>query len=192
MRFFSVWCLLILFALVFQNAQAEDSKELSNTKVYTVAPGDVLEITVWKEEGLQKEVLVRPDGGLSFPLVGDFKAQGLSLQQIQKHLVERLVKYIPDPVVTVAALKLLGNKIYVVGKVIKPGEYVTNSYVDIVQALAMAGGMTPFAATNDIKVLRRDASGSQMVLPFKYTDIEDGKQLKQNVILQSGDVIVVP
>lgn len=190
-RSLAVICFSLCLMMV-ASVRAEQVKLDNDNKFYRVQPGDVLDVTVWKEEGLQKEVLVRPDGGLSFPLVGDFKAQGLSLEQIQKLLSERLGKYIPDPVVTVSALKLLGNKIFVLGKVNKPGEYVANSYVDVVQALAMAGGLAPFAAVNDIKVLRRDENGFQKALPFKYGDVEEGKALNQNVMLQTGDEVVVP
>lgn len=174
------------------NVIAEDRKAIDAKRVYLVQAGDVLEVNVWKEKDLQKEVLVRPDGGVSFPLVGDFKAHGQSLEQIQQTITERLNKYIPEPVVTVSALKLLGNKIYVLGKVNKPGEYVANSYVDVVQALAMAGGMTPFAAVNEIKILRRDESGAQRTAIFRYGDVEEGRNLNQNVILQTGDVVLVP
>lgn len=188
---FSLWASVSLSADVAKD-NVTVAKDNIDVKSYIVQPGDVLDVNVWKEEGLQKEVLVRPDGGMSFPLVGDFKAQGMTLDQVQRYISEHLVKYIPDPVVTVSALKLMGNKIYVLGKVTKPGEYPFNSFLDVVQALALAGGTTPFAAVNDIKVLRRDASGAQRSIPFKYGDVEEGKSLKQNVVLQSGDTVVVP
>ncbi len=162
------------------------------TEAYLVQPGDVLEINVWKEEGLLQEVLVRPDGGVSFPLVGDFKAQGLSLEQIQKKISDALSTYISDPVVTVSAKQLLGNKIYVIGKVNKPDQYLMTSKIDVMQALSMAGGMTPFASVNNIVILRRDNTGKQKAIEFEYGDVEDGDDLEQNIILQSGDVIVVP
>lgn len=184
--------LLIAIFLLPISSQAEQEKNKEESGAYQVQPGDVLEISVWKEQELQKEVIIRPDGGMSFPLAGDFRAQGMSLMQIQHILTERLDKYIPDPVVTVAALKLLGNKIYVLGKVNKPGEYAAASYLDVMQALAMAGGTTPFAAINDIKILRRNAQGIEQAVTFRYGDVESGEKLKQNIMLQSGDVIVVP
>lgn len=188
---------IVLFVVFFvlgkvSDAIAEETKIAEESNSYLVQPGDILEVMVWKEKELQKEVLIRPDGGMSFPLVGDFKARGLSLFQIQELIAERLEKYIPNPVVTVSALKLLGNKIFVLGKVNKPGEYVANSYVDVMQALAMAGGMTPFSAVNDIKIIRRNADGVEQSVPFKYGEVEAGERLKQNIILQSGDIIVVP
>ena len=91
-------------------------------ETYKIQPGDVLEVSVWQEENLQKQVLVRPDGGMSFPLAGDMQAAGKSVTEVQKLITERLTKYIPDPVVTVSTLKLDGNKVYVIGKVARPGE----------------------------------------------------------------------
>jgi len=182
---------ILLIMLTFLSKGYADEKIVA-TDAYLVQPGDVLEVNVWKEEGLLQEVLVRPDGGISFPLVGDFKAQGLSLEQIQKKISDALSTYISDPVVTVSAKQLLGNKIYVIGKVNKPDQYLMSSKIDVMQALSMAGGMTPFASVNNIVILRRDNTGKQKAIEFEYGDVEDGDDLDQNIILQSGDVIVVP
>lgn len=158
---------------------------------YMVQPGDILQISVWKEKDLEREVLVRPDGGLTFPLAGDIQATNKTTEQVRKEIVAKLTRYIPDPVVTVAAKQTMGNKIYVVGKVNRPGEYVASRYVDVMQALGMAGGLSPFAAANDIVILRR-TNGIEAAIPFKYGQVEDGRKLKQNILLQSGDVVVVP
>ena len=184
---------LIMIALAF-SAQLKADELMANVEPneYLVQPGDILEVNVWKEEGLLQEILVRPDGGLSFPLVGDFKAEGLTLKEIQSKITEDLSKYISDPVVTISAKQLLGNKVYVIGKVNRPGEYPINRYVDVMQALSIAGGMTTFASVNDIVILRRDNEGNQKAIEFRYGDVEDGDDLAQNVILQSGDVVVVP
>jgi len=158
---------------------------------YRIGPEDVLEISVWKEEGLKKEVLVRPDGGISFPLAGDMQAAGKTTRELQGEIVQRLEKFISDPVVSVAILKIAGNKIYVIGRVNKPGEYVAGRYVDILQVLSMAGGLTPFAAENDIKVLRKE-NGKDVVFPFRYSQVKAGNNLEQNIVLRGGDVVVVP
>lgn len=158
---------------------------------YVVQPGDVLQISVWREPDLQTEVLVRPDGGLTFPLVGEVTAAGRTIGQLQADIAARIVDYVPEAVVTVAVKMAQGHKIYVVGQVQRPGEYITNREVDVVQALSMAGGTTAFAAVNKIKVLRR-ANGGQTTIPFRYADIEKGRNLEQNIVLQSGDVVVVP
>jgi polysaccharide export outer membrane protein len=161
------------------------------TSSYAIQPGDILEISVWKEEDLLRQVLVLPDGRLSFPLVGNVLAAGKSVTDLQALIKERLRKYIPDPVVTVSIQQLSGNKFYVTGKVMRPGEFVANRYMDVVQALGVAGGMTPFASANNIKILRR-VNGELTAIPFRYGDIEKGKDLEQDIFLQSGDVVVVP
>lgn len=158
---------------------------------YQIQPGDDLLVSVWKEKDLQSEVVVRPDGGISFPLAGDIPASGKTTTQLEKDLAAKLQKYVPDPVVTVMVKQSLGNKIYVIGKVNKPGDYPTNRTVDVMQALAMAGGPTPYASLNKIKILRRE-NGELKAIPFRYSRVEKGEDLQQNIILQGGDVIVVP
>jgi polysaccharide export outer membrane protein len=158
---------------------------------YLVQPGDVLTITVWKETDLTGDVLVRPDFGLSFPLVGDLDAHGKTVDQLREEITARLTRYIPSPVVTVAAKTVAGNHIYVVGRVQKPGEYPMARDVDVMQALSLAGGATPFAAVNDIIILRRLSAG-QIVLHFQYNDVARGQDLRQNIVLQPGDTFVVP
>ncbi len=158
---------------------------------YQINAGDVLYIGVWKEAELQVETAVRPDGWLSFPLIGDIKAQGQTIEALRQQVNQKLNKYIPDPAVTVTVKQLNGSRVYVIGKVNKPGVYPINQQVDVVQVLAMAGGITPYAASGSIKILRR-ANGEQNIYPFDYSDIEDGENLEQNRILQSGDVVIVP
>ena len=158
---------------------------------YLIKPGDTLLVSVWKEEDLQQEVLIRPDGGFSFPLAGDINAAGRTVDDIAQLLSERLERYIPDTVVTVAVTSINGNKIYVIGQVNNPGAFVMNPRIDVMQALSMAGGTTPFAALNDILILRR-TTGGQMALEFRYGDVERGRNLTQNIMLKSGDVVVVP
>ena len=159
---------------------------------YTVKPGDLLAISVWKEPDLQGPVLVRPDGTFSFPLAGQFDARGKSVQELQQLVTDRLRKFISDPVVTVSVQEIKGNKVYVIGQVNKPGDFVVNPKVDVMQALSMAGGTTPFASLGDIMILRRTESGQQQALPFRYTDVVRGRNLDQNITLQAGDVVVVP
>ena len=158
---------------------------------YVVQPGDILFISVWKEKDLQGEVMVRPDGGLNFPLVGDVSASGKTIEQLRKDLVVRLTKYVPDPVVTVAIKQSSGNLIYVVGKVNRPGPVNAIRNMDVMQALSAAGGLTPYASANKIKILRR-VNGEQKSIPFKYSRVEKGEDLEQNIVLQGGDVVVVP
>jgi polysaccharide export outer membrane protein len=158
---------------------------------YRVQPGDVLTISVWKERDLQGEILVRPDGGVSFPLAGDVSADGKTTQELTDALAAKLKRFIPDPVVTVSVKQIGGNRVYVLGKVNRPGEFMFSRPVDVMQALALAGGATPFAEVNDIRILRR-VDGVLRSLSFRYGEVERGKELAQNVLLQSGDTVVVP
>jgi polysaccharide export outer membrane protein len=158
---------------------------------YLLQPGDMITVSVWKEQELQGDVLVRPDGGISFPLAGDMLAAGSTVQQLAETLKARLVEYIPKPVVTVALKIIGGNRIYVLGKVNRPGEFPFAKPIDVMQAIALAGGTTSYAELNDIQILRRDSS-TQRAIPFRYGDIEHGRNLGQNVLLQSGDTVVVP
>lgn len=182
--------LFMLAASASVRADAQD-QHLAPDPDYRVQPGDVLSVSVWKEPDLQKPTLVRPDGSFSFPLVGEVNARGKSVADLNKILTERLARYISDPVVTVSVQEIKGNKVYVIGQVNKPGEFIVNPSVDVMQALSMAGGTTPFAALGDIIILRRTATG-KTALPFHYNDVARGKKLEQNIDLQSGDVVVVP
>jgi polysaccharide export outer membrane protein len=163
----------------------------SSGQGYEVQPGDLLQVSVWKEEDLDRQVLVRPDGGFSFPLAGDVNANGKTTEQLRGELTERLARFIPDLFVTVAVLEINGNKVYVIGQVNQPGQFVVNPRVDVMQALSLAGGATAFASPNDIFVLRREGT-AQRRLPFNFGEVVRGKNLDQNVILRSGDVVVVP
>jgi len=158
---------------------------------YRLGPEDVLEISVWKEEALKKDVLVRPDGGLSFPLIGDVQAAGKTVEELRTEIAKRLEKFIPDPVVSVLLQKVVSNKIFVIGRVTKPGDFPAGRYVDVLQALSMAGGLTPFADEKDICVLRREG-GEQRVFHFDFKAVSRGEKLEQNLRLQGGDVVVVP
>jgi polysaccharide export outer membrane protein len=166
-------------------------EETGESEKYLVNAGDQLEISVWGEEELQVAVLVRPDGGFSYPLAGDLRAAGRTVTEIQDELTQRLSRFIPNSVVTVMVTAIGGNVIYVIGQVQNPGSYVMNPQVDVMQALSMAGGTTAFADLNDIKILRR-SQNNQRVLTFRYNDVARGRNLQQNVLLEAGDVVVVP
>jgi polysaccharide export outer membrane protein len=193
------FCLLIVVTARSAAAEVPTAKSTGVTATapvispqYRLQPGDLLAIKVWKEKDLETEALVRPDGGLSFPLVGDVTAAGHTIEEVRSILVQRLRPYIPDPVVTVAIRNIGGNKVYVIGKVQRPGEFTFSQPLDVMQALSLAGGATPFASLNDIVILRRQNGGGEHVLHFHYGDVARGKRLEQNVILQSGDTVVVP
>jgi polysaccharide biosynthesis/export protein len=158
---------------------------------YRLGAEDIMMVSVWKDEQLTREVVIRPDGMFSFPLVGDIQAEDRTVEDIRGDLMKRLTKYIPNPNVSVAVTKVVSYKVYVVGRVNKPGEYLIGHYTDVLQALSLAGGLTPFAAENDIKVMRR-VRGEQYAIPFRYGDVRKGTDLEQNIILRRGDVVMVP
>jgi polysaccharide export outer membrane protein len=173
------------------NAPPPRTAPATESSPYTLQPGDVIDVSVWKEPDLQREVLIRPDGGLSFPLAGDITTSGMTVEAVRLALTERLKRYLPNPVVTVAVKTIGGNRIYVLGKVNHAGEFTFSSPVDVMQALSLAGGTTPYAASNDIVILRRH-DGRVEALRFRYGEVERGKDLSQDVLLQSGDTVVVP
>jgi len=158
---------------------------------YVVQPGDLLQVSVWKEQDLQGEVLVRPDGGMSFALAGDFQAAGHTVEEVRKILVDRIGKYVPNPVITVAVKAANGARIYVVGRVNRPGDFALIRPIDVMQALSLAGGATPYAEVNKIRILRREG-GRELVFEFRYDDVRRGRDLSQNIVLHSGDTVVVP
>jgi polysaccharide export outer membrane protein len=194
----SVGLLILLLAMLGGGSLAHDSNATGATPTvpvvdpsYRLGAEDVMLISVWKDEQLTREVVVRPDGMFSFPLVGDIQAEDRTVDEIRTDLVKRLTKYIPNPNVSAAVTKVLSYKIYVVGRVNKPGEYLIGHYTDVLQALSLAGGLTPFAAENDIKVIRR-IRGQQQVYLFRYGDVRKGQDLEQNILLQRGDSVIVP
>jgi polysaccharide export outer membrane protein len=175
-----------------QPAAAQAATKLSDVPVgYKLQPGDLLQVVVWKETDLQSEVLVRPDGGISFPLAGDMQAAGLTTDELRERLQERVRKLIPEAVVTVAVKAPNGNRVFVIGKVNRPGDFPLLRPTDVMQALSLAGGATPFASTNRIRVLHRDGT-HETSIRFRYGEVAKGRHLDQNVLLQSGDTVVVP
>ncbi len=184
----------LLFSMAFAGVclAAGQMADVPSRGLYLIGPEDVLEISVWKEVDLQRKVIVQPDGRISFPLVGDVLAEGRTLPELQEEITQRLMKYIPAPVVTIMLEKVAGYKIYVIGQVKNSGQFMVGQYLDVIQALALAGGLTPFAEENNIKIVRRDKNGMETVLPFAYAEVKKGAHLEQNIILKSGDVVVVP
>ena len=158
---------------------------------YVVSSGDLLEVSVWKEEALTKLVTVLPDGKISFPLIGEVSAAGRTVAQIKEELTARLTPFVPVPVVSVDVKQVNSVLIYVIGKVNNPGRFVHNTRVTVLQALATAGGLNPFAKRNKIKIVRREGENTLTFL-FHYDDVAAGRHMEQNIWLQKGDVVVVP
>jgi len=164
---------------------------------YRINGGDLLHISVYGEQNLDKDVPVQPDGGIAFPLVGNLNARGMTLKELQGKIAANLreSQYFPnltDNEVTVSMVKATGNSVSVVGQVKQPGTFAYDTQLDVMQALSLAGGLTPFASKSKIKILRRDNAGTQTAILFDYSDVEDGEQLEKNILLRGGDVVVVP
>lgn len=187
---FGVWATLVALIIGMGGwSTAAAAEPASNA--YRINAEDLLEVSVWKEEDLQKTVAVRPDGGITLPLIGNVQAAGKTTVELQKILTTRLDEYIPDPVVTVSVAEIRGYKIYVTGEVANPGTYLMGSYVDVLQALTMAGGVTPFADRSSIRILRRSGA-SESIHRFNYNQVQKGRRLEQNIVLEAGDTIIVP
>jgi polysaccharide biosynthesis/export protein len=159
---------------------------------YTLHAGDRIIVGVYDDPKMPPlDITIAPDGKFSFPLVGTVQASGRTVDQIRSEMETKLRKYITEPVVTLAVAEVKGNIGYVVGQVNKPGSFVMNPSVNVLQALSLAGGGNPYAKLDGIIVIRSSASG-QRVLNFRYSQVASGKNLEQNVQLESGDVVVVP
>jgi polysaccharide biosynthesis/export protein len=188
-------CLAAAAILASAPAAAQDSAAQDDG--YRINGGDLLHISVYGEQNLDKDVPVQPDGGVAFPLVGNLNARGMTLKELQGKIADNLreSQYFPnltDNEVTVSMVKATGNSVSVVGQVKAPGTFAYDTQLDVMQALSLAGGLTPFASKSKIKILRRDQAGTQTAILFDYSDVEDGEQLEKNILLRGGDVVVVP
>lgn len=176
--------LVLIVALYSQTSFAGADKYLINA-------GDILDISVWNEEALKREVRVLPDGSIGFPLAGTVLAAGRTVDDLKKELTVKLTEFIAEPVVNIAVKSAEGYAVYVTGQVKAPGKFIMTEQMNVMQVLSLAGGLTPFAAQNDIVILRKTGKDAES-LKFEYSDLEDGKGLNKNHLLKSGDVIVVP
>jgi polysaccharide export outer membrane protein len=158
---------------------------------YLIGAGDVLEILVWREPDISRTVRVRPDGKISLPLVDDIQASQSTLLQLKKRITDALAGYVDKPSVYVMLQENRSKKIYIVGTVGAPGEYVLEREITILQAIAMAGGFTEWANKDDIVIIRTRPEG-QARIKFNYDRVVSGKDIQQNILLKPDDVIIVP
>ncbi len=166
-------------------------KAATNNPNYVIGPQDVLEVDVWKEPELTRQVPVRPDGKISLPLLNDVQAAGLTPTKLADEITEGLKKYITDPQVTVIVSAINSQRVYILGEVTRAGAYPLLPGMTVLQALSSAGGFTEFANTKKIYVLRQ-VKGRQEKFPFNYKDVINGKNTQENITLEAGDTIVVP
>lgn len=176
---------LVLILVTFYSLSAmSDDRYLLNA-------GDHLSISVWNEDAMQRDVIVLPDGMISFPLAGELLAKGKTVTELQHAITNKLTEYLSNPVVTVSVTAVSGNRIHIMGKVSSPGPIIMSQNLDVMQALSLAGGLSPYAQEDDIIVVRR-VNGKQIVIPIDYTVLKLGKRLNENIFLKSGDLIIIP
>lgn len=179
---------LLMILLLLASSAAWASQEVGD---YRIGPGDVLDISVWKDETLTRSVVVLPDGKISFPLIGEVAAGGKTVPELKKEIEGKLAKYVPDVTLSFEVKQVNSMLIYVIGRVNNPGRFPLNVNVSVLQALSMAGGLTPFAKRDKIRIFRREGDKTS-IFNFQYDNVVEGKQLEQDIMLKRGDVIVVP
>jgi polysaccharide biosynthesis/export protein len=182
LRFLSLLSIVLIAAAAF-------ASELEPR--YIIQPNDMLEVFVWQEPELTRKVLVRPDGFVSIPLVQDIQAAGITPAELKAQLEKKLKEFLPAPNVTIVVDAIQSYRIYVVGKVQKPGSITIEKPVTVLQALSLAGGFQDYAKESEIVVIRTNDKES-VVLDFNYRDVIHGKNAAQNILLRSGDVVAVP
>ena len=157
---------------------------------YAIGPGDVLEISVWKNLDLTRQVVVLPDGTISFPLVGRFTAGGKSVAQLKAEMEKKISRYVAEPDLTIIVQQVNSMVVYVIGKVNRPGHISLNRNISVLQALSMAGGLNIFADQQDLRIVRKSETGTQ-IIPFNYKAVTEDNMMEGNIQLQRGDVVVV-
>jgi polysaccharide export outer membrane protein len=188
----------VVAAILAPPVGAQDKKAaplLPSQTSYVVGPGDVLEISVWKEESLTKSVIVLPDGAIHFPLIGEIEAAGKTVAEIKENIKSKITAFVPEPVLSVEVKQVNSMIIFVLGRVNSPGKFAVNARSNVLQGIAMAGGLNPFAKRNDIKVIRQGGGkGGEkpQYFIFRYDDVADGDRLEKNIWLERGDIILVP
>jgi polysaccharide export outer membrane protein len=167
------------------------SQKALPTTDYVIGPGDVIGISVWKDDSLTRTVVVLPDGKITFPLLGDLVAGGKTVAQLKQDLESGLIRYVADSSVTVEVKQSNSMIIYIIGRVNAPGRQVLVANTNVLQALAMAGGVNPFASKSKVKIFRQEVDKTAMFL-FDYGEVAEGRHLEMNIELKRGDVIIVP
>jgi polysaccharide export outer membrane protein len=158
---------------------------------YVIGPEDVLTVVFWREKDMSSDVAVRPDGRITLPLLNEIEASGRTPEQLRATITEAASRYIEDPTVSVVVKQINSRKVFITGQVPKPGPYMLNTPMSVLQLIAMAGGVTEFAKIKDI-LITREEQGRPVAIRFNYNDVRKGKNLKQNIELRPGDTVIVP
>jgi polysaccharide biosynthesis/export protein len=171
--------------------QPDSKKTAAVDPSYIIGPADILEIQVWKEPDFSRQALVRPDGKITLPLVGDLHVSGMTTMALKELLTDKLKDYIEGPEVTVILVESHSKNFYIIGKVTQPGTYPLMKDMTVLQAISLAGGLGEWADADSIRIIRK-SGGKEKVLHFDYKKVISGKNLEQNIVLQPNDTIVVP
>jgi polysaccharide export outer membrane protein len=194
MRHKTLACLVFLLSITVSSvcsAQTLEPPRGSGSPFYIIQPNDILQIFVWKEQNLSGKVFVRPDGRISFPLIQDMQAAGMNPTQLKENIERALQQYIDVPNVTVIVDSIQSYRIFVTGKVGKPGAIMAEKPISVLQALSLAGGFLDFANPAEIVIIRNSGEDSTLYR-FNYPEVIKGKNFSQNMLLRTGDVVIVP
>ena len=188
----SVFSIGICQSVLSQDKPVQTWSAKSQSSDYRIGAGDMIEVSTWKEPELsRKEVLVRVDGKISFPLIGDIQAAGMTPVELTETIQKGLKDYVTSPVVTVTITNPGSQKVYILGEVLKTGEYPLYKTLTVLQAFALAGGFTQWASKDEIILLRKEG-GKEKIYKINYKDIVRGRESENNLTLQANDTIVVP
>lgn len=182
-----VFCALLLFLACPAGRLLAEPPSPS----YLIGPGDVLGVFIWKEADLTQDLIVMPDGRITFPLIGEIAAEGRTVTELKTAITEKLKKYVTAPEVTVIVRQSNSRLIFTIGRVTRPGPYPLGAGLTVLQALSVAGGFSDWAEEKSIRIVRRE-NGKEIQLPFNYKDFIGGKNIEQNIPLRPSDTIVVP
>jgi polysaccharide export outer membrane protein len=170
---------------------AADKPGITPPADYVIGAQDVLNVIIWREKDLSIEVMVRPDGMVSLPLLNDVQAAGLTPEQFRQQLTVAAAKFVADPSVSVIVRAINSRKVYIMGEVRSPGPYPLPGPTTVLQLIAQAGGLSEYADSEDIGVVRME-NGRAVRLKFNYKDVSRGRKIEQNVLLKPGDTVIVP
>ena len=190
-RCFLIYVICYLVFIALMGAGQASAQEDSEKDAYRIDVGDALEINVWKEEELSRGVFVRLDGRITLPLIGDVMAAGRTTMELAKTLEEKIGEIIEEPTVTVILTASTSRVYYMVGNISSPGAFDMTTPINILQAIARAGGLGEWAERDEIMIVRRSAGKDEMLF-FDYDDFVKGKDLSKNIMIQYGDTIIVP
>jgi len=183
--------LFVALTLIMTCMNAQQAIAADKPDIYQLRQGDTVMVSVWREDTLQRQVIVLPDGSITFPLIGRVEVAGLSTPEVEERIALKLKEYFPEPIVSVVIVGIDGHRAYVTGKVLHPGPLTISGPITVLQAISLVGGFDRFADESGIKVIRTKPEG-QEILSVNYRDIISGKNMSTNVLLKAGDTLVVP